>query len=290
MAKGLFKLLLLIVLSTGAASLPNFLGGNMAALSGGSMAGLLGTGGSSEEAVNLKRELADLPRTIESLKNLGQENTSQLAGLSAEERQMMLDAAPSLKFKSNKLTRSLGLVSGQGKGRAAVAGAVAAGLFKKRTINRQTFPDFRGSLLDFYDRHQAGVAMGLWLAPTMAAVFSFMLFVFKRYTLSMSLTGMIFLLSSFVIWSLSIAVVLSTVLTKQSLLPALPRDLWLAPVVFLVVSSGLMRLVDENYPFWNRTITTLFTPIAASCLATGWAQAGGFIKMLLASRGRFLKT
>jgi hypothetical protein len=203
---------------------------------------------------------------------------------------MMLEAMPSVKFKSNTLTRSLGIAPGQGDGRAAVAGAVAVRLFRGQKIKRQSFSDFRGGLLGFYNRHQAGMAVALWLAPAAAAIFSFLLFVSKFYTLSMSLTGLIFLLANSLIWFLSTAVVLSTVLTKQSLLAALPRDLWLSPVVFIVVSSGLMRLVDENYPFWNRTITTLFTPIAASCLAAGWGSAGGFVKTFLASPGRFPKS
>jgi hypothetical protein len=285
MAKGLFKLLFLIVLSAGASSLPNFLGGNMAGLPGGALSGL--TGGSGEETADLSRELSDIPRTVEYLKNLDQENEGQLDGLPPEERQMMLDAMPSLKFKSNTLTRNLGLAPGQGQSAAfAGAGKIASGLlFKKHKAKRQTFSDFRGGLLDFYERHQAGMTIALWLGPAAAAAFSFLLFVFKRYTLSLSLTGLIFLLANSVIWFLSIAVVLSTALTRQSLLAALPRDLWLSPVVFLVISSGLMRLVDENYPFWNKTITTLFAPIAAACLAAGWGRTqmvSGYFSMFFA--------
>jgi len=193
----------------------------------------------------------------------------------------MLEAAPSIKFRSNTLTRSLGIAPGQNGGRASAAGNLALGLMKARGAERQTFTGFRGSLLGFFEKHQGDMAIALWLIPASAAVLSFLLFVVKRYTLSLSLTGLIFLLANSAIWFLSITVILSAALTKQSLLPVLPRDLWLSPVVFLLVSSGLLRLVDANYPFWNRTVSTLFTPIAAACLASNWGRAEGFVKMLV---------
>jgi hypothetical protein len=52
-------------------------------------------------------------------------------------------------------------------------------------------------------------------------------------------------------------------------------------VVFLVVSAGMLRLADENYPFWNRTISTLFTPIAASLLAAFWPLGLSYAKELM---------
>lgn len=150
----------------------------------------------------------------------------------------------------------------------------------------QSFSDFRSGLLAFYGERQAALAYALWFIPSALVVLSFLLYLWKKYTLSMMLTGLIFAFSSFLLWSLSAAVGLSTVLTNTSLLAALPRELWLSPVVFLVISAGLLRLVDENYPFWNKTVTTLFAPIAVSCLSAGWLNGAGFLKTLLATLSR----
>lgn len=52
--------------------------------------------------------------------------------------------------------------------------------------------------------------------------------------------------------------------------PAVSSTLWLCPVGFVLVSAGLMRMVDLNYPFWNETVRALVIPIAASALVIGW--------------------
>ena len=284
MAKSLLKLLLLGALSAGASSLPNFLGG-LPGSAAGKIPGHQRTGTAKESATELSRELADVPRAIAELKSLGNPRPRSVAGLSKAERDLMRDAAPGLKFKSNTLTRQLGLAPKKGSppgGGAlpAAAGKIISRLRTGPAPKFQSFSEFRTDLLGFYDEHPSARAYLLWLVPAAAVAISFLLFLCKRYTLSMALTGLLFALSNFLLWALSAAVVLSTLLTKQSLLPALPHELWLSPVVFLVVSAGMLRLADENYPFWNKTVHTLFTPIAASCLAAGWLNGVSFLKSL----------
>lgn len=287
MAKSLLKLLLLGALSAGASSLPNMLGG-LSALPAPSLPGLPAAGASDESARETGRELADLQRTVAELKDLNSARPKSVAGLSEEERELMQDAAPKLQFKSNALTRQMGLAGGGKAGPSVAALPGAAGAVMNRLKTRtppkfQSFSDFRSDLLAFYGGHQAALAYALWFIPSALVVFSFLLYLWKKYTLSMMLTGLIFALSSFLIWALSAAVGLSTVLTKTSLLAVLPRELWLSPVVFLVISAGLLRLVDENYPFWNKTVTTLFAPIAVSCLSAGWLNGAGLLKTLIGS-------
>ena len=284
MAKSLLKFLLLGALSTGASYLPNMLGGMPG--TGGGVSALLVPQGSGESSRELRREMAGLQDTVAQLKGLRQARPAAVAGLSDEERGMMQDAAPTLKFKSNTLTRSMGLAPG-GKTSDGPAGQIVKSLVskdgKREGPRFQSFSDFREGLLGLYEDHQAAVAYALWLVPAAAVVLSFLLFLSKMYTVSMLLTSLVFTLANFFIWALSASVVLSTVLTKQSLLAVLPRELWLSPVVFLLVSAGMLRLADENYPFWNKTMHTLLTPIAASCLAAGWLNGAGFLKTMLAS-------
>jgi len=125
MAKSLLKLLLLGALSAGASSLPNMLGG-LSALPAAPLSGLPAAGASGENARETARELADLQRTVEELKGLNSARPKSVAGLSEEERGLMQDAAPKLKFKSNALTRQLGLAGGgkrAGPSPAALPGA-----------------------------------------------------------------------------------------------------------------------------------------------------------------------
>lgn len=286
MTKSLLKLLLLGGLSMGASGLPNMLGG-LSGLPAGKVPQSIMPGGSDESSVELRRELADLQNTMADLKALtGQQRPRAVSGLSAQERALMADAAPRIEFKDNALTRQLGIAPG-GKIKAeamqlpGAAGKVMQRLKAGKGPEFQNFKDFRGDILRFYSGHQATMAYALWAAPAGILALSFLLFLGKRYTFSMLLTGWVFLLANFLIWALSASVVFSAVLTKQSLLAALPRELWLAPVVFLVVSAGMLRLADENYPFWNRTISTLFTPIAASLVAAFWPLGLGYAKELI---------
>lgn len=285
MAKSLLKFALLAGLALGASGLPNLLGGLSSLSRGGAPAGLM-PAGNDENSRELRRELAALPETIAELKALTRPREHPgAAGLSAAEREIMNDAAPKLRFKDNPLTRQFGLASGgEGEGEEmrvpGVTGEVLARLKTAEGPQFQSFGDFRGGLLRFSHARPAAMAYALWAAPAAALALSFLLFLLKRYTLSMLLTGWVFLLANFLIWCLSASVLLSSALTGQSLLAALPRELWLSPVIFLVVSAGMLRLADENYPFWNRTVSTLFAPIAASCLAAFWPLGAGYVKGL----------
>lgn len=288
MAKSLLKMLLLGGLSMGASGLPNMLGG-LSGLAGGNVPQSVIPGSSDESSAELRRELADLQNTMADLKALtGPQRPRAVSGLSAQERALMADAAPKIEFKDNALTRQLGLAAG-GKVKTealqlpGTAGKVLQRFKAAKGPEFQSLDDLRGDILRFYSGHQAAMAYALWAAPAAVLALSFLLFLCKRYTFSMLLTGWVFLLANFLIWALSASVVFSAVLTKQSMLAALPRELWLAPVVFLVVSAGMLRLADENYPFWNRTISTLFTPIAASLLAAFWPLGLSYAKELIGS-------
>ena len=279
MLKGTLKLLLMGGLAAGASGLPGMLG-NLGGLAAGKVPQGLMPSGSDESSRELRREMADLGRTVADLKSLpGPVKTRHEAGLSAEERRLMADAAPKIRFKNNPLTRQLGLAGGK---TAAQGGGEAAGVFSRlrsaKAPEFQNFKDFRGDILRFYYGHQAGMAYALWALPAGALALALLLLFVKRYTLSMLVAGWVFLASNFLLWALSASVVLSTVLTKKNLLAALPRELWLSPVFFLVLAVGLLRLADENYPFWNRTISALFTPIAASFIAAFWLIIAGEVK------------
>lgn len=289
MVKSLLKLLLLGALSAGASGLPGLLGG-LKGLPAGEVPDFAMPAGKDESSKELRREMADLGGTMADLKALTQgAKVNAAAGLSAEEREMMKDAAPQLKFRENALTRTVGLAGGKGGGAAALpelpgaAGKVMHSLKNAAGPEFQTFNDFRGDILKFYRKHQAAAAYVLWMIPAGAVGLSFLLFLCKRYTLSMLLTGLLFSLASALLWMLSASIALSGVLTRTSLLGVLPRELWLSPVVFLVVSAGMLRLADENYPFWNKTVSTLFAPIGASLLAAYWPAGLNYIKGLAGS-------
>jgi len=288
MAKTLFKLLLLGTLSAGASGLPGMLG-NLSGLRQGEVPDLAVPGGSGESSRELSREMAGLGETMADLKALTRgARVNAASGLSSEERELLKDAAPQLKFRSNELTRRAGLAPGSGRAGGTalpgVAGTVIGRLKNRQAPQFQSFSDFRGGALRFYYRHQAGMAYALWLVPAWCAALSFLLFLLKRYTLSMLLTGLLFAAANFLLWGLSASLVLSAALTSQSLLAALPRELLLSPVVFLLVSAGLLRLADENYPFWNRSVSALLAPIAASLFAAAWPHGLSYAKGLLGSR------
>ncbi len=280
MGKSLIKFVLLAGLAGGASGLPGLLGG-LSEPGGFGQALPLPSASRGENSRELGRELAGLGSAVADLQRLAAGETPPAApqGLSAEEAGLMRDAAPRLKFRSNALTRAAGLAGGGPRGRAVKAAGIIGRLRNAQGPRFQTFSDYRGRLLDFYAGHQAGAAYALWLAPSAAVLLSFLLLLLKRYTLGMTLAGALFAACNFVIWGLSASVLLS-IPSGHSLLAALPREVWLSPVLFLVTSAGLLHLADENYPFWNRTLGTLLTPIAASCAAAFWPAGKVYLKSL----------
>lgn len=282
MAGRLIKSALLLALAAGAANLPALPGGAAQAGPGG-MAALAAPAGRDENSRELRRELAGLGSTVADLKALARGGGAQAAevGLSAEERGMMRAAAPQLRFRSNALTRASGLAGG-GAGGAASAAAVISRLRAAHAPRFQTFGDFRGDMQRFYYGHQAGAAYALWLLPAAAVVLSFLLLVCRFYTLGTLLSALLFSLCSFLMWAMSASVLVSA-LAGRSVLAALPRELWLSPVMFLLVSAGLLRLADENYPFWNRAVSALAAPIAAALLAAGLPKGLAALKGLKTS-------
>lgn len=281
MPKTLLKLLLLAGLAVGASGIPGLLG-SLSDLKEGLAPQAAVPAGKDENSRELRRELADLGNTVKQLKGLaGPVKTGAAKGLSAEERGILQDAAPKIRFKKNALTKKLGLAGG---GAAETSGgplAAASALSRLRRGSApefQSFKDFRGSLLRFYYSHQSSVAYALWVVPAAALVLSLLLLLLKRYTLSMLIGGWVFLAANILLWALSASVVLSTMMTRQNLLAILPRELWLSPVVFLIAAVGMLRLADENYPFWNRTVSALVTPVAASVIAAFWITMASGLK------------
>ncbi|MBU2572872.1 MAG: hypothetical protein KKH28_02190 [Elusimicrobia bacterium] len=266
MLKGPLKLLLLAALAAGAANIPGITGEKLEAAR--SPAGFGAAGSSAENAA----EPAALPNITAQMAAMEAAYKKEIAGLPAEEREIALDAMPKVEFKANPLMQRL----------ARAPGPDSAGGMSGAQNALRTFSEFRYKMFKFCRRHEAAITVYLWLVPVGLAGLAFSLFLFKRYTMSISVTGAIFLLSNYLLWTLSSSVVLSAALTKENLLAAIPRDFWLSPVIFLIVSAALLRLADENYPFWNRTIAALFTPITAACLTLGWWRGVQFLKSALA--------
>jgi hypothetical protein len=100
----------------------------------------------------------------------------------------------------------------------------------------------------------------------------------SRFSWARSAGGASFRLASSLLVLLSAACILAYLLGTVNLLVMLPAWLWAAPVVFLLVSAFLMRLVDLNYPFWNRTISSLILPLLAVLVVFGWHHLDRFIQ------------
>ena len=100
----------------------------------------------------------------------------------------------------------------------------------------------------------------------------------SRYGWARRACGASFRLTSTLLLLLSAACILAYLLGTVNLLVMIPTWLWAAPVVFLLVSAFLMRFVDLNYPFWNRTISSLILPLLAVIVVFGWHHLDRFIQ------------
>lgn len=90
---------------------PIILGG-LSGLPGARAPGLSASGEAGDIPAGMGGELAALQRAVGDLKALEETRPVNVEGLSAAEREIMQEAAPRLKFRSNTLTRSAGLAPG----------------------------------------------------------------------------------------------------------------------------------------------------------------------------------
>lgn len=114
------------------------------------------------------------------------------------------------------------------------------------------------------------LAKYLWAASitlTVAGLFALLL---GRYGITRLTANLLFCLSSWCLIGLSGACIVFQIAGKVNIMSVLPQQFWVAPACSLLVSAGILTLVDLNSPVWNRTIKTLALPVTAALLTYGW--------------------
>jgi len=69
---------------------------------------------------------------------------------------------------------------------------------------------------------------------------------------------------------LSLGCVFVQIVVEVNLMGLIPRTFWDAPVAGVLFSAFILRILDMNFPFWNRTLIVFSMPLTASVVTFGW--------------------
>jgi len=165
---------------------------------------------------------------------------------------------------------------------------LAEGFGKRRSFGKSGGKNYgrRGLLSENKGfMHQAGrflkknknavLPMIWWGVPLILMVFTLLSIVFFCYAVARVLCTFTFKFCTLTLTLLSLAVLASAIAGKPEFIVAIPRDMWFAPVLFILGSAAVIKLIDMNYPVWNEALKAFGFPILSSVVAMAWTYFKG---------------
>jgi len=259
----IFNMAVMAVLGMGAISIPGQMGKKVLVSQAN---GLMDAANKRYEQMGMPVEKTEIPSTLE---GMTAQFSRQYNSLNEEERQMLLESRPELQVvMTNPLLKKM-LTVNRDAGAEAVKGAVSA---QRKFAADKAVTDFR----NFYNRHQSRLRTLGWLVPGGLLLVSALLLLFSCYEAARFGAGLVFNLSVMALFIYSAGMVFFHMALSQNFLLVMPQDFLMMPVVFLFLGAFVMKLVDMNFPFWNKTVWALASPMICAVVVFGWQQSLGW--------------
>ena len=196
----------------------------------------------------------------------------QLEKMTPEEREMYKEMSPQLELVTNPMVQKL---LGGAKKTALSGGGGAPAASVDFSWAKQIALQLRAYVLVartvYYPKYKTELLFVMWAAPLTALATAMALLLLGYATAAGALGQLVFRFSSLALLFLSFISAAAYLVFKINLLAFLPWECWSAAVVFIFGGALVLRCVDMNYPFWNYTLTSLSTPVLASCLVLFWS-------------------
>lgn len=264
MRRVFINLSFLVALAAGATSLPRWVGTLERPAPGHAAGPDLTALAEFEAAANSGQAVSD-----DALKVLEARVDRALDAMTSEERERAKTSFPTLERGGNPITQRLQAFSRLREGdRLSSAFGVSRGF---------EVPLKAADWAAFFERNQFTVVAVFWGVPAVLVLVMIVAFLIGQHAAARAAGHAAFGVSSWALWTLSCLAVVLHVGFDVDFLRAAPWDFWAAPSLFMILAGWLMTMVDMNYPFWNRLVTSLLTPVLAATLVFSWDRiAAGF--------------
>ncbi|MCX5786294.1 MAG: hypothetical protein NTX59_11455 [Elusimicrobia bacterium] len=164
------------------------------------------------------------------------------------------------------------LVKGLGKNRGF-------GEFGGKKHGRRLLPKSKGFMSQagesFRKNKNAVLPMIWWGVPLILMVLTLLGIVFFHYAFARLLCSCTFKFCTLTLTVLSLGVLAAAIAGKPGFIVAIPRDIWFAPVLFILGSATVIRIIDMNYPIWNEALKAFAFPILSSVVVMAWTYLKG---------------
>jgi len=197
----------------------------------------------------------------------------QLEKMTPEEREAYKEISPQLELVTNPIVQKL--LGGAkrtvlSEGAPAPAASVAAdfSFVKKLALQMKAYALVARTV--YYPKYKAELLFAMWAAPVTLLALAMALLLAGQASAAGVLGQLVFKVSSLALLFLSIMSAVLYLGFGLNLLAYLPWECWCAAVTFIFGGALVLRCVDMNYPFWNYALTSLATPLLASCVVLAW--------------------
>ncbi len=178
-------------------------------------------------------------------------------------------------------------LSGAGDGsaadpRRAALNELAEG-FSKRSASGGLFAGARGGQLlsgntrvmsqagKFFKKNRKAILPLIWWGvPLLLMVLTLLSIVVFCYAIARALCTVTFKFCTLTLTVMSLGVMVSAIAGKPELITAIPRDMWFAPILFILGSATVLKLIDMNSPVWNEALKAFGFPILSSAVVLAW--------------------
>jgi len=215
-----------------------------------------------------------------------QDYQAELEKMTPEEREFFKNSSPGMQTLTNPIVRKL-MGSGPAKkggasasdssgmeGVASVAAKLAAVGAKPKAPSVMKIWAAR-IYMDYYPRYKDAVFTGSWIVPLSLLVLSAVCMVLQYGGASSFLCNIVLEGSGFVLALFSALCVYVGLYFGGSVALSMLMELLPSPIVFLVLSAGLMRLLDMNFPVMSQVVGSLVMPVLCAVVAGGLSLLSG---------------
>ena len=150
---------------------------------------------------------------------------------------------------------------------------------------RSNEPDFdalrnaaRVKVGGFYQANREALSDWVWGVPALILLASFLCLILGQKGYARFLGRACFSLCRVWILGLSLITVLCFTLWQVNAWGLLPPGFWISPILSVLVSAGLLRLLDMNFPVWNATLMSFLSPLIACAIMLAWDKMMIFLR------------
>jgi len=217
---------------------------------------------------------------------------AELEKMTPEEREFFKSASPGMQTLTNPVVQKLMGAGPSKKGEVSSADSsgiegVASMAAKLASVGAKPKAPSQAKIwagriyMVYYPRYKDAVFTGSWIVPLTLLVLSAFCMVLQYGGASSFLCNIVLEGTGFVLALFSALCVYVGFYFGGSVALSMLMELLPSPIVFLVLSAGLMRLLDMNFPVMSQLVGSLTLPVLCAIIAGGLSIVSGTLPKII---------